>query len=126
MAPGFDEVEVLRPSRNALVVRSVSQSLFDCQRKGERADFVFFYRCLSDVRGPGYPLRAGDRICLDRMTVEVRAVDGTGLPREVAFEFEVPLEDASLRWLWWDWDRRRYRAFTPPAVGATVALVGPF
>lgn len=126
LAPGFDEVEVLRPSRNALVVRSVSQSLFDCQRKGERADFVFFYRRLSDVRGPGYPLRAGDRICLDRMTVEVRAVDGTGLPREVAFEFEVPLEDASLRWLWWDWDRRRYRAFTPPAVGATVALVGPF
>ncbi len=126
LVPGFDEVEVVRPSAHALVVRSVSGSLFDCQREGERADFVFFYRYLSDVRGPRHPLRVGDRIRLERMAVEILAVDETGLPQEVVFEFAVPLEDASLRWLWWDWDKRRYEAFTPPPVGGAVTLVGPF
>jgi hypothetical protein len=126
LAPGFDAVEVARPASNVLTVRSVADSLFDCQREGERIDFVFFYRFLSDVRGPGNPLRAGDRIRLDRMTVEVLAVDAAGLPRQVAFEFDVPLEDASLQWLCWNWDEHRYEAFTPPAVEQAVTLVGPF
>ncbi len=126
LAPGFDEVEVARPSANVLIVRSVSQGLFDCQRQGARADFVYFFRYLSYFRGPGHPLNVGDRIGLDRMTAEVLAVDEAGLPQEVAFEFAVPLDDLSLKWLWWDWDKRRYRPFTPPPVGDTVTLVGPF
>jgi len=126
LAPGFGEVEVARPSSSVLIVRSVSQGLFDCQREGARADFVYFFRYLSDFRGPGHPLKVGDRMVLDRMTVEVLAVDEGGLPREVAFEFDVVLEDTSLKWLWWDWDKRRYRPFAPPPVGETVTLVGPF
>lgn len=126
LVPGFGEVEVARPSANVLIVRSVSQGLFDCQRQGARADFVYFFRYLSDFRGPGHPLNVGDRIVVDRMTAHVLAVDEGGLPQEVAFEFAVPLDDASLKWLWWDWDKRRYRPFAPPPVGETVTLVGPF
>jgi hypothetical protein len=126
LAPGFGAVEVARPAANVLTVRSVSQSLFDCQQEGERLDFVFFYRVLSDVRGPGHPLKAGDRVRLERMTAQVQSVDGQGFPVEVAFEFEVPLEDPSLTWLWWDWDKHRYKAFTPPPVGGSMTLVGPF
>ncbi|MDI6449763.1 hypothetical protein [Anaerobaca lacustris] len=126
LAPGFDEVEVARPSANVLTVRSVSQGLFDCQREGARADFVYFFRYLSDSRGPGHPLKVGDRFVLDRMTAEVLAVDDAGLPQEVAFEFDVALEDASLRWRWWDWDKRRYKPFVPPPIGEAVILAGPF
>jgi len=126
LAPGFGAVEVARPTANVLTVRSVSRSLFDCQQEGERLDFVFFYRVLSDVRGPGHPLKGGDRVRLERMTAEVRAVDERGFPVEVAFAFEVPLEDPSLTWLCWDWDKHRYKAFTPPPVGGSVTLVGPF
>ncbi|GEM_PF-201725 len=126
LAPGFGAVEVARPTVSVLTVRSVSRSLFDCQQEGERLDFVFFYRVLSDVRGPGHPLKAGDRVCLERMTAEVRAVDERGVPVEVAFAFDVPLEDPSLKWLWWDWDKHRYDAFIPPPVGGSVTLVGPF
>ncbi len=126
LAPGFGAVQVARPTANVLTVRSVSRSLFDCQQEGERLDFVFFYRVLSDVRGPGHPLKAGDRVRLERMTADVRAVDERGFPAEVAFEFEVPLEDPSLKWLWWDWDKHRYKAFTPPPAGGSVTLVGPF
>lgn len=126
LTPGFGEVEVTRLSTNVLAVKSISRSLFDCQQKEQRTDFVFFYRYLSDVRGPDHPLEVGDRVNLERMTAEVRAVDARGFPREVAFEFAVPLEDASLKWLWWNWDKQQYQEFVPPPVGEAVTLVGPF
>lgn len=125
LAPGFNSVELTRTGPNRVTVRALSDSLLDCQR-GERADFVFFYQYLSDVRSPAHPLHAGDRISLPRMAVEVLAVDGRGFPVEAAFEFEVPLEDASLRWLAWDWDDDVYRSFVLPQAGQSVRLMGPF
>jgi hypothetical protein len=125
LAPGYGEVEVVRTASRQLTVRSVADSLFDCQRPG-RPDFVYFYRYLSDVRGPRHPLQAGWRITRPGMVAEVQAVDSRGFPIEVTFDFEVPLEDASLRWLWWDWDRDLYQPFDVPPVGQTRRLVGPF
>ncbi|MBN1359875.1 MAG: hypothetical protein JW993_04755 [Sedimentisphaerales bacterium] len=125
LAPGFGEVLVERPAERQLVVRSAEDSLFDCQRHG-RADFVYFYRYLSDVRGTGPPLRTGDEVTLPGMTARVEQVDEKGAPAAVRFEFDVPLEDRSLRWLWWDWDEDVYRLFHLPAVGEAKRLVGPF
>ncbi len=125
LAPGFGEVQVVRTAPRQLLVKSVADSLFDCQRGG-RPDFVYFYRYLSDVRGPGHPLKAGQRVTLPGMTAQVQQVDDRGFPVEVTFEFDVPLEDASLRWLWWDWDEDVYRPFDLPPVGGTARLVGPF
>ena len=125
LAPGFNTVEVTRTGPSRLTVRSVSDSLLDCQR-GKRMDFVFFYRYLADVRSREYPLRAGDRVSLPRMRVEVLAVDGRGFPIEAAFEFDTPLEDPSLRWIAWDWDDDVYQPWSLPAVGQTVRLMGPF
>lgn len=125
LAPGYGAVRVVRTGPRRLVVRAVSDSLMDCQR-GKRVDFVFFYHDLSDVRGAGNPLTAGQRITLPRMDVEVLAVDERGLPVEAAFEFDVPLEDGSLKWLYWDWGKKRYKPFVTPQVGQTVELAGPF
>jgi hypothetical protein len=125
LAPGFGPVQVSRTEPRRLVVRSVSQTLFDCER-GNRMDVVFFYRYLSDVRGPRHPLQAGQRIFLPRMQVEILAVDARGLPVEVAFDFDVPLEDPALKWLLWDWDDGVYRPFDLPAIGGVADLVGPF
>jgi len=88
--------------------------------------FVFFYRALCDVRGGGQPLQAGQRIVLPRMTVELMRVDDRGLPVEAAFDFPVPLEDPSLQWIYWDWQRHDYAVFRVPDVGETVTLAGPF
>jgi hypothetical protein len=60
------------------------------------------------------------------MTVEVMRVDECGLPVEAAFDFPVPLEDSSLQWVYWDWQRREYAVFPVPDVGKTVTLAGPF
>ena len=118
-------MRLTRTGPRRLTVRAASGSLLDCQ-PGKRMDFVFLYRYLSDVRGADHPLSVGQRIHLPRMSVEVLAVDGKGFPVEAAFEFDVPLEDRSLRWLFWDWDDRHYKPFVVPAVGGTVELVGPF
>ena len=125
LAPGFGTVEFTRTAARRVVVTSPTDSLLDCQR-GHRVDFVFFYRYLSDVRGPGHPLDVGRRFHLPGMDVEVLAVDDRGFPVEVAFEFAADLEDASLSWLHWDWDEDRYRVLDLPPVGGTVTLVGPF
>jgi hypothetical protein len=125
LAPGYGAVRVVRTGPRRLVVRAVSDSLLDCQR-GKRVDFVFFYRYLSDVRGAGHAFHAGQRIAVPRMGVEVLAVDERGFPTEAAFEFDVPLEAASLKWLYWDWEEKRYEPFIVPPVGATIELVGPF
>lgn len=125
LTPGFGPVHVVRTGARRLVVRSVSQSLFDCE-PGNRVDFVFFYHYLSDVRSRQHPLRVGQRISLPRMEVEVLTVDERGFPVEAAFEFDVPLEDSSLKWLQWDWDDDVYRPFDLPAVGGAADLVGPF
>jgi len=125
LAPGYGAVRVVRTGPRRLVVQAVSDSLLDCQW-GRRMDFVFFYRYLSDVRGAGHPLLAGQRISVPRMDVEVLAVDERGFPVETAFEFDVSLEDASLKWLYWEWEEKRYEPFVVPAIGGTVELVGPF
>ncbi len=125
LAPGFNSVELTRTGPRRVTVRALSDSLLDCQ-PGKRADFAFFYRYLADVRSPAHPLHAGDRISLPRMAVEVLAVDGRGFPVEAAFEFDTPLEDASLKWLIWDWDDDVYRSLTVPQVGQAVRLMGPF
>ncbi|MGE5293662.1 MAG: hypothetical protein ACM3VT_02415 [Solirubrobacterales bacterium] len=125
LAPGFNSVELTRTGPNRVTVRALSNSLLDCQR-GERVDFAFFYQYLSDVRSPAHPFRVGDRISLSRMGVEILVVDGRGFPVEAAFEFETPLEDASLKWLVWDWDDDVYRPLTVPPAGQSLRLMGPF
>ena len=125
LSPGYGAVRVVRTGPCRLMIHAVSDSLLDCQR-GKRMDFVFFYRYLSDVRGTGHSLRAGQRISVPRMNIEVLAVDARGFPVETAFEFDVPLEDASLKWLYWEWENERYEPFIAPAIGGMVELVGPF
>jgi len=125
LAPGFGPIEVVRMDARRLVLKSVSESFFDC-RRGKSMDYAFFYRCLSDVRGAGHPFHVGQRISLPRLDVEILAVDERGLPLELAFTFDVPLEDASLKWLYWNWGKKRYKAFDVPAIGETMRLAGPF
>jgi hypothetical protein len=125
LAPGYGPVRVVRSGPRRLIVKSVADSLFDCER-GNRVDFVFFYRYLSDVRGAGQPFHVGQRVRVPRLEAEILAVDSRGFPVEVAFTFDVPLGETSLTWLCWDWDHKRYTPFALPAVGQTAELAGPF
>ncbi len=125
LAPAFGPLEVVRTQPQRLVVRSLWRNLLDCPSY-EGLHFAFFYRALCDVRSSGQPMRAGQRLVLPRMSVEVLRVDERGLPVEAAFDFPVPLEDASLQWIYWDWQRRDWAVFPVPQIGASVTLAGPF
>ena len=69
------------------------------------------------------PMHAGQTVALTGFAAEVISVTPDGRPSEVAFHFDVALEDASLRWV--VFHDQRYVPFTPPAVGQTVHVTGP-
>jgi hypothetical protein len=73
-------------------------------------------------RSLNHPLALGERVELTGMTAEVTALTEDHRPAEVAFRFDVPLEDDSLCWLYWNGET--YDWFTPPRVGETVTLNG--
>jgi len=125
LAPGYGPLEVTRTGPRRLVVKSLGAGFFKC-KKGWRVDPVFFYRYLSDVRGPEHPLTVGTHFARPPMTLDVLAVDDRGFPSEIACEFETVLEAHSLRWIYWNWERPHFEVFRPPAVGTAICLPGPF
>ena len=102
LAPGMGPVTVKRTDDRTLEVW---------------ADYLGFPDRL--LRNERHPLQVGEQVHLARMTATILAVED-GRPTRVAFRFETPLEDSSLRWL-------RFRAgefvpWTPPDVGEEVTL----
>jgi len=71
-------------------------------------------------RGAGFPFEPGEIVELIGMTVEVTELNEDRRPAEAVFRFDVALEDASLRWLYFD--KGEYKPFALPAVGKTVLL----
>ena len=74
------------------------------------------------VRDRYHPLPVGHEVALAGTTVEVLAVADEGWPLEVAYRFDVPLEDPSLLWLKLDLEGVAYVPWRPPAVGESVLL----
>jgi len=71
-------------------------------------------------RNEQHPMALGEHVELTGMTVEVTALTDDGRAAEAAFRFDVPLEDASLRWL--KYEDGNFVPFSPPAVGETLTL----
>lgn len=65
---------------------------------------------------------SGDRIDRPDYQAEVLSVTQDGRPASVSFQFRHPLEDPSLRWLYWK--DRRLLEFPLPEVGSSVLLSG--
>ncbi len=94
LAPGLPAVTIYRPDPRTLLVRPENGYL-----RGA-LDRVF----RTELR----PMSRGERVELTGMTAEVVELTDDGRPAEVAFRFDVPLEDESLVWL-----RYRDRRFEP-------------
>ena len=95
-------MRLTRPDARTLVVRPEGGFVFPWPRERTRS------------------FAAGDRVPLPGMSVEVREVDAHGRVLEVAYVFDVSLDDESLIWL--RWGRARPERFTPPAVGESIVL----
>lgn len=106
LAPGFSSVTVRRP--DAFTLEAAPQDGY--------LDF-FFDRLF---RNEEHPLAVGEEVRIARMSATVLSLTADGRPANVAFRFDCPLEDPSLRWL--RWHRGRFVPFAPPAIGQQVEL----
>lgn len=66
------------------------------------------------------PLEKGYTLSLHNCSITVTGVTDTGLPSEIKYEFTVPLEDNSLRWV--TWSEQGFIPFALPSPGETVRL----
>lgn len=109
LSPSFSAVRVTRPDERTLVLLPEDGYLkkpLDVLSRGRR-----------------HPMSLGQRVELTGMTATIMSLTPDGRPGEVSFRFDVPLEDPSLRWLYWkDGD---FVAFSLPEVGESVDLPRP-
>ena len=116
--PSPRRVRVLAPIGGSLMVRRTDAYTLSLRPQegflGSPFDRLF--------RGPEYHLMAGEEVRLARMNVRITDLTEDGRPAEAAFQFPVPLEDPSLRWL--NWEDDRFVDFHIPAVGDSVVLKG--
>lgn len=114
--PYAPRMRALAPTPMPLSVARVDDRTLDI-----RMDGGLFAGPLSWLfRDSEHRLRTGDRIELTDMTVTVLDASPKGDVLAARFEFGVPLEDDSLRWV--RWDDGGYIPFTPPPVGRTLEL----
>jgi len=66
------------------------------------------------------PLKKGYTLTLPICSISVTGVADTGLPSEITYEFTVPLEDSSLRWV--TWSEQGFIPFALPSPGETVKI----
>lgn len=97
----------------------------------------FMHKVNQGYRDERNPMEVGEQIILTDLIIEVTEVSEIGLPTEVKFTFNRPLEDDSFKWLYWNWkpdenskpgdaSYLEYRPFEVPAIGESVRLLGPF
>ena len=105
----FQPVHVHRPDGHTLVVRP---------------QYGYYVWVLDGLfRSQEHPLLPGNRVELTGMTAEILDVSPNNTVTKVAFKFDRPLEDRSLRWLkWQDGD---FTPFELPEIGQSLEL-NPF
>ena len=69
------------------------------------------------ARSPNERFSVGQHFDLPGLSAAVEALDAQGDPEQVLYEFPVPLEDSSLRWM--SWHDGVYVPWTPLAIGQT-------
>ena len=114
--PVPERVRVLSPALPATTITRVDERTLVI--RPERGYLRFFFDRL--FRSERHPMRVGDRVPLSDMTAEVLTLTPDRRPDEVSFQFTVPLEDESLRWL--AWMDGHFVPFAPPAVGKSIEL----
>jgi hypothetical protein len=106
LSAGLQSLEVQRVNERTLMVRFESGMLKGAWEQS--------------FRDSAAPLEKGYTLQLPGFSVTVTALSDGGLPAEIRYLFNKPLEDASLRWVTWSDDG--FIPFTLPALGETVRM----
>ncbi len=124
LAPSFSPLEIERVDLVSLIVRAhTGNLLFSDPQDAPMIHMLYFIEDFNPIsRNMGHSFKAGHLVRLPGMSVRVIALDEHSMPTEVLFTFNVPLEDATLHWVRWDWDQGCYVPFEPPVIGHTTLL----
>ncbi len=133
LAPGYSSVHVTRLDTHTVVVQPehgylvpAGVGVWEDQGPLPPFHYAYMYQLLEKFfRSNAFPMTLGQQVELTGMDVKVTALTDDGRPREARVRFTLPLEDPSLNWLQWDWEKLAYVSFTPPAIGKTVWLPEP-
>ena len=106
LAPACSRLTIQRLDANTLLVRS------DPEFFALPSAQIFYL--------PEYLSQVGKSISLPPLAASVDQLARDGQPTAVLFRFDVPLEDASLHWVYWN--AGEFRAFVPPKIGERVEL----
>ncbi len=129
LAPSFVPLEITRTGENALSVATEAESLLPSEPPTGWIlphPTVTLVRSEMDFHPQDFANSAGRELELTGFRLRVTEFGRGGYPKTVSYEFAVPLEDPSLKWVAWDWQTWSYRSFNPPPVGGYVRLAGAF
>jgi hypothetical protein len=134
LAPGYSSVDVTRVDSHTLIVRPADGYLVPPGTRGGKegeslppAHLAYGYQQGDRFfRSSDHPIELGHTVELTDMRVEVTELTEDGRPAVGLVEFAMPLEDQSLAWVQWDWEKDTYVPFEVPDVGETVHIDGPF
>jgi len=127
LAPAFSPLKVTRTADKAVEVRATTGSLLFWERpKKIWLHFIFFLQEFNTIfREPSKGFEVGEKVELDRLAIEVKAVDADGQPVAVEFRFDVSPDDPSMRWFVWEYRHKKpFSMFAVPAVGESVEIAG--
>ena len=127
LAPAFSPLKVTRTGDKTLEVRAITGSLLFWERpKKIWRHFILFLQEFNTIfreRSKGFEV--GERVELDRLAIEVKAVDGDGQPVAVEYTFDVSPDDPSMRWFVWEYRLKKpFSLFAVPGVGESVEIAG--
>ena len=132
LAPAFAPLKITRTGDKTLLIEAQTGNILstDKSRKDFKPNFANFYYHFNSLFRPKYmPFKAGEKTALSDMSAEVISVDTDGQPTKVRYDFDVSLNDPSLRWLQWNWKGSgfgSYSIFKIPPIGETSFTTGPF
>ncbi|MCP4702966.1 MAG: hypothetical protein GY865_00020 [candidate division Zixibacteria bacterium] len=106
LSPSFASVELNRPDDYTLILHPDG---------GYLIDILDALVCSRDK-----PFIVGHRVELSDLNIKVLSITSDGRPESIACQFRVPLEDNSLRWIFWQ--DGRYKSWTLPKIGQKVKL----
>jgi len=115
-APVPRHTRVLAPALPAVTVRRLDDRTLSIRPEQGYLSWILD-QLFRDKRRP---FGLGQRVILTGMTVEITALTEDGRPAEATFQFDRPLEHASLCWLCYR--ENRFEPFTLPAIGAGVEI----
>lgn len=120
-------LEIERINERSLLLRAKNDNIFAPQRINKLNPVVNFCKVGNRLFfHEEFYFQPGVQVVLPRLTIEVISVDDNDLPAEVLFHFAIPLEDSSLYWLQWDWEKNSYSTFNIPQIGEKCEIPGPF